>query len=644
MNGGDLEGAVNGEEVTFLPHKKPVLENNICNGKGFAPFLTREDLLRLDKEEPIWRRIRIVMMVVFWVLWFGLLAASIVIIVLTPKCPPTPKLNFWQSKVGYWVDPFAFRDSGNDFIGDFKGLIEKLDYIKDTVGAGFVILGSFVSGHYTNTKNRLGLVENFTDVDSALGGMNDFRTLIKAFHRKGVEVVVTLDFNSISLSNSWASQPSFLQASTNEAMVSRAGVPAVVTTADGSFYSVSDDNAVDLDLKSESVFLSLTVLMGFYYRTPRFMSKSFLEAQMFQTASSRVLRQTNGLKAFRQARFLQMGVSSLYKRSGRLLMTFQPSPADKGMSFNSTVLNLVRLLAVDAGDVGFGLQDKPDIALKFLGTSDSPAAHMVVSRQFAKYRGWKVSPAVESWEVSSVTSYNKVSGQFKSSLALITASPSDPRHADILSLASILLLPGTPLLYYGSELAVSITPTTTPPKNIYPISKVPFPNLSVRDSELVCQLPMPWDQSGMGFSSALSGDTFRAYLKEFAVSETVESALSFGRGHTPFNMVEQLIRLRQKPSLLWGEFEELGFGNSANTEGVELFTRTATGHPPFIIAFLNLKLDYGGVFNFTNVCPQVIPRLTYPLRTELVPDKAVSSSRIYLKANNESAVYVFECA
>ncbi|KAF6775454.1 hypothetical protein AHF37_04955 [Paragonimus kellicotti] len=167
-----------------------------------------------------------------------------------------------------------------------------------------------------------------------------------------------------------------------------------------------------------------------------------------------------------------------------------------------------------------------------------------------------------------------------------------------------LSISGTPLLYYGSELAVSITPTITPPKDIYPMSKVPFPNPSVRDSELVCQLPMPWDQSGLGFSSALSGDIFKAYLKEFGVSETVEE----------------------------------------NKEGVELFTRTATGYPPFIIAFLNQKVDYGAVFNFTNVCPQVIPRLTYPLRTALVPDKAVSSSRIYLKANNESAVYVFECA
>ncbi|KAA3676919.1 uncharacterized protein DEA37_0012147, partial [Paragonimus westermani] len=555
MSGGDLEGAVNGEEVTFLPHKKPVLENNTCNGKEYAPFLTREDLLRLDIEEPIWRRIRIIMMVVFWVLWFGLLAASIVIIVLTPKCPPTPKLNFWQSKVGYWVDPFAFRDSGSDFIGDFKGLIEKLDYIKDTVGAGFVILGSFVSGHYTNTKNRLGLVENFTDVDSALGSMNDFRTLIKAFHRKGVEVVVTLDFNSISLSNSWANQPSSLQASTNEAL-----------------------NVIEYWL-SEGADGILLSNAAFYV-------EDFSESTDVENGTIARSSSNKWFDSFPSSQIFTNGSVQFVQKVRKVIDDFST----------------------------------------------------LTSRQR------KVSPAIESWEVSSVTSYNKVSGQFKSSLALITASPSDPPHADILSLASIFLLPGTPLLYYGSELAVSIKPTTTPPKNIYPISKVPFPNLSVRDSELVCQLPMPWDQSGMGFSSALSGDTFRAYLKEFAVSETVESALSFGRGHTPFNMVEQLIRLRPKPSLLWGEFEELEFGNSENTEGVELFTRTATGYPPFIIAFLNQKLDYGAVFNFTNVCSQVIPRLTYPLRTELVPDKVVSSSRIYLKANNESAVYVFECA
>ncbi|KAF7257434.1 hypothetical protein EG68_04174 [Paragonimus skrjabini miyazakii] len=641
MSGGDLEGAVNGEEVTFLPHKKPILENNTCNEKAYAPFLTREDLLRLDIEEPIWRRIRIVMMVLFWILWFGLLAASIIIIILTPKCPPTPKLNFWQSKVGYWVDPFAFRDSGSDFIGDFKGLIEKLDYIKDTVGAGFVILGSFVSGHYTNTKNRLGLVENFTDVDTALGSMDDFRTLIKAFHRKGVEVVVTLDFNSISLSNSWASQPSYLQVSTNEALISRAGVPAVVKTAGGSFYSASDDNAVDLNLTSDSVFLSLTNVIEYWL-------KEGADGILLSNAAFYVEDFSGGTDVPNSAiansssnKWFDRFPSSQIFTNGSVQFV---QKVRKIIDYVSTFTSRQRLLAVDTGDVGFGLQDKPDIALDFLGTSDAPAAHMVVSRQFAKYRGWKVSPASKIWEVSSVKSYNDVTGQFKSSLALITASPSDPCHADIISLASIFLLPGTPLLYYGSELAVSITPTITPPQNIYPMSKVPFPNLSVRDSELVCQLPMPWDQSGLGFSSALSGDTFKAYLKEFGVSETVESVLSFGRGHTPFNMVEQLVQLRQKPSLLWGAFEELELGNSENTEGVELFTRTATGYPPFIIAFLKQKADYGAVFNFTNVCPQVIPRLTYPLRTALVPDKAVSSSRIYLKANNESAVYVFECA
>lgn len=46
------------------------------------------------------------------------------------------------------------------------------------------------------------------------------------------------------------------------------------------------------------------------------------------------------------------------------------------------------LLAVDAGDCGYGLSTIPDPSLIFLGTQENPAAHMVVSKQFVKNRGW----------------------------------------------------------------------------------------------------------------------------------------------------------------------------------------------------------------------------------------------------------------
>ncbi|VDK37824.1 unnamed protein product, partial [Taenia asiatica] len=113
VGGGD---SANAEEVAFIDKHKEEKEES----KDDYPLLTKEDLLRLDAEQPIWRRVRIALIALFWVVWICLIVVSILYIVFTPKCPPRPVQSFWQSKVGYWVNPFAFKDSDGDLIGDLK--------------------------------------------------------------------------------------------------------------------------------------------------------------------------------------------------------------------------------------------------------------------------------------------------------------------------------------------------------------------------------------------------------------------------------------------------------------------------------------------------------------------------------------------
>ncbi len=84
-------------------------------------LLTKDDLLQLDAKEPIWRRIRIALIAAFWTIWVALLVASALFIAFTPKCPPRPEQQFWESKVGYWVNPLSFKDSDGDLIGDLQG-------------------------------------------------------------------------------------------------------------------------------------------------------------------------------------------------------------------------------------------------------------------------------------------------------------------------------------------------------------------------------------------------------------------------------------------------------------------------------------------------------------------------------------------
>ncbi|CAH8583362.1 unnamed protein product [Schistosoma guineensis] len=96
---------------TLLEHKSQ-LESRL---------LTRDDLINLDKIEPRWRYIRIGLLIGFGIIFFGLLAACIVYIIVGEKCPSVPKLPFWKSTVGYWLDVFAFKDFSGDLVGDLNG-------------------------------------------------------------------------------------------------------------------------------------------------------------------------------------------------------------------------------------------------------------------------------------------------------------------------------------------------------------------------------------------------------------------------------------------------------------------------------------------------------------------------------------------
>lgn len=41
------------------------------------------------------------------------------------------KKAWWKESVVYQIYPRSFNDSNGDGIGDLKGIIEKLDYVKD---------------------------------------------------------------------------------------------------------------------------------------------------------------------------------------------------------------------------------------------------------------------------------------------------------------------------------------------------------------------------------------------------------------------------------------------------------------------------------------------------------------------------------
>ncbi|TPP50543.1 hypothetical protein FGIG_00032 [Fasciola gigantica] len=180
----DLDNLEEGQEIT--------IESKTEEFK----LLSREDILIINDTIPKWRRVRIGLLIGFWVVWLALLLALILIVVLQPKCPRRPTLNFWQSKVGYALDPFSFKDTNKDFIGDLNGVKEKLSYFGDDLDVGFVIFTALSDGYVDTSSGKIGGVKTFSEVDSKLGTGDDLKLLLSEFRKREIRVIVPVDMSA----------------------------------------------------------------------------------------------------------------------------------------------------------------------------------------------------------------------------------------------------------------------------------------------------------------------------------------------------------------------------------------------------------------------------------------------------------------
>ncbi|KAF7258914.1 hypothetical protein EG68_03581 [Paragonimus skrjabini miyazakii] len=469
-------------------------------------YLDRDAVLLLDEQEPKWRRIRIGLLIFFAVVWLGLLLGIILIVVLSKKCPPRPNLPFWQSTVFYFVDPFAFKDSNNDWIGDFS---------------------------------------------------------VKSLMKDVVQFWLNEEIDGILLQNC-----------------------ALYIESSGTSEKPVNSNAWDI-LNSDQIFNEKSVGVVQEIR-------KLIEASEYSYGKSRVL-------------------------------------------------------IVDPGDTGYGLSDGEDKGVMFMGTEESPGAHLVLHRQFVANRGWKSQSIDRNSKIANVHKYNKSAVRMKQRWALPTATDTNVRSDNLLSTVAVFLLPSSPILYYGSELGLKIPNTNDPPGNIYPMNKVPNRGQFNDDITLTCHLPMPWDSYGKKFSAgAPENDTrFINYLKKYGITETVAASMASGRAPTMFTVVQKLINMRRHPSLQWGTFELLEPQPEVIGQRLEIFKRKAEGYAAIVAVLDDPERDNtdkraGVMVDLSFVCTNVTARLVHPSNAMQV-NVSMFADKIYINMNNQPTFHLFEC-
>ena len=118
------------------------------------------------------------------------------------NAPAIPDQKWWKEAVVYQIYPRSFQDSNGDGVGDLKGLISRLDYVK-SLGVDVVWLNPiFASPNDDNGYD----ISDYQEIMKEFGTMADFDELVKQMHARGLKLVLDLVVNHCSSEHAWFKQ------------------------------------------------------------------------------------------------------------------------------------------------------------------------------------------------------------------------------------------------------------------------------------------------------------------------------------------------------------------------------------------------------------------------------------------------------
>ena len=107
--------------------------------------------------------------------------------------------KWWHDSVVYQIYPRSFKDSNNDGIGDLKGIISKLDYLKD-LGIDVIWLSPVYKS--PNVDNGYD-ISDYCDIMDEFGTMEDMKALINEANTRDIKIIMDLVVNHTSDEHMW---------------------------------------------------------------------------------------------------------------------------------------------------------------------------------------------------------------------------------------------------------------------------------------------------------------------------------------------------------------------------------------------------------------------------------------------------------
>ena len=111
----------------------------------------------------------------------------------------SPETLWYKDAIIYQLHVRTFCDSNGDGIGDFPGLMQKLDYLQE-LGVNAIWLLPFFPSPLRDDGYD---ISDYTAVHPAYGTLENFKAFLAAAHDKGMRIIIELVLNHTSDQHSW---------------------------------------------------------------------------------------------------------------------------------------------------------------------------------------------------------------------------------------------------------------------------------------------------------------------------------------------------------------------------------------------------------------------------------------------------------
>ena len=109
------------------------------------------------------------------------------------------KKKWWHDKVAYQIYPKSFLDSNGDGIGDLRGIISKLDYLKD-LGVDIIWLSPIYKSPFVDQGYD---ISDYYSIAEEFGTMEKFYELLAEAKKRNMYIIMDLVINHCSDKHEW---------------------------------------------------------------------------------------------------------------------------------------------------------------------------------------------------------------------------------------------------------------------------------------------------------------------------------------------------------------------------------------------------------------------------------------------------------